>query len=193
MQWIFEKAVERADLFGIRGVTLARTQGVVKNIIPAIASTNALIAALCALEAFKLVTFSSQTANNYVMYLGDDGVNARTFPLERRGDGECLACRTKHRTITLHPDTTLSALRRLLGEDLELQLHDPALGVPGKSLYFPRPPALERQLHANLARPVAELLAHGESTSVSDRALPAGVTGDLTIKFDDATPIELPE
>jgi hypothetical protein len=49
LKWIYETALARAKEFSITGITYTLTQGVVKNIIPAIASTNAIVAGLCAL------------------------------------------------------------------------------------------------------------------------------------------------
>ncbi|KAK4405693.1 NEDD8-activating enzyme E1 catalytic subunit [Sesamum angolense] len=90
MQWVYSEAVKRAELFGIPGVTYSFTQGVVKNIIPAIASTNAIISAACALETLKIVSGCSKTLSNYLTYNGVEGLHTKVTEFVR--DKDCLVC-----------------------------------------------------------------------------------------------------
>lgn len=91
--WIYEKALERAKHFNIEGVTYSLTLGVIKNIIPAIASTNALIAASTCMEAIKMVTGFSTPLNNYFMYMGHEGVYSSTTVYEQ--NPTCRVCSVK--------------------------------------------------------------------------------------------------
>lgn len=95
------------------------TQGVVKNIIPAIASTNAIIAASCCNEAFKLATNTSPPlgfpgTNNYMMYSGDDSIYTFTFEHQKKDD--CPVCGNLPKDLEVNPQSTLEELIESLAE-----------------------------------------------------------------------------
>jgi len=58
---------------GILGVSYRLTQGVVKHIIPAVASTNAVVAAACAIEVFKMASSCASKLDNYMVFNDTDG------------------------------------------------------------------------------------------------------------------------
>jgi ubiquitin-activating enzyme E1 C len=51
------------------------TLGVVKNIIPAIASTNATIAAACSNECLKILSYCASPMDNYMLFVGKSRIN----------------------------------------------------------------------------------------------------------------------
>jgi ubiquitin-activating enzyme E1 C len=105
IQWLYETALARAKEFNITGVTYSQTQGVVKNIIPAIASTNAIIAASCCSEALKILTNANPHLNNYMMYSGNDSIYTHTFELEKKED--CPVCGRLATNFRASPEWTL--------------------------------------------------------------------------------------
>jgi ubiquitin-activating enzyme E1 C len=117
--WLYRKALKRAEEFNIQGVTYSLTQGVVKNIIPAIASTNAIIAASCCNEAFKLATSTNPClgmpgTNNYMMYSGDEGIYTYTFEHLKKPD--CPVCGNLPKNMAINPNITLEELIQNLAE-----------------------------------------------------------------------------
>ena len=90
VSWVYEKALDRARGYGIEGVTYQLTQGVVKNIIPAIASTNAIIAGMCTFETLKIVSMCSTGLDNMLMYVGTDAVYTLASSYEK--DEGCVCC-----------------------------------------------------------------------------------------------------
>lgn len=112
ISWLYDAASKRAREFFIEGVTYSMTQGVVKNIIPAIASTNAIVAAACCNEAFKILTGSNpflgmpmDDVNNYMMYTGDDSVYTYTFQHQKKDD--CPVCGNLARPMEVKRQWTL--------------------------------------------------------------------------------------
>jgi NEDD8-activating enzyme E1 len=168
ISWIYQHALERAKQFSIPGVTFQLTQGVVKNIIPAIASTNAVVAASTTSEALKIATSCNPYLDNYMMYAGEEGVYTYTFTAEQKPD--CPVCGNLARTIHVNPEITLEEFIESLGERAEAQLKKPSLRSEEKTLYQRFPPQLEEQTRVNLQLKLKDLVSDGQEIAVSDPA-----------------------
>lgn len=185
--WLWRKALKRAEEFNIQGVTYSLTQGVVKNIIPAIASTNAIIAASCCNEAFKLATGSNPSlanpmgsGENYMMYSGDDSIYTYTFKHEKKED--CQVCGNLPKTIEIDGDWMLQEFIDDLAIRPEAQLKKPSMRAEGKSLYMQSPASLELQTRPNLDKKMRDLVSDGQEIAVTDPAL-ATVSFRYNLKF----------
>ncbi|KAH9945931.1 uncharacterized protein BXZ73DRAFT_86165 [Epithele typhae] len=170
ISWLYQVAAARAKEFNIEGVTYSLTQGVVKNIIPAIASTNAIISASCCNEAFKIATSSAALLNNYFMLIGTDSVYSYTFEHEKRKD--CPVCGGESLEISISKDWTVERLIEMLIERQDIQVKKPSLAAPGKHIYFQAPPQLEQATRPNLEKKVSELVADGDAVTVTATTLP---------------------
>ncbi|CAL1705081.1 unnamed protein product [Somion occarium] len=179
INWLYNIALKRAKEFKIEGVTWSLTQGVVKNIIPAIASTNAIIAASCCNEAFKIATSAAAYLNNYFMLIGTDGVYSYTFEHERRKD--CPVCGGESLDITVGKEWTVERLIEMLVEKEDIQIKRPSLSTSKKQIYFQAPPQLEQATRPNLEMKVSELLEDGDEITVTSSTLPFNLS--LRIKY----------
>jgi len=183
VSWVYETALKRAKNYGISDVTYMLTLGVVKNIIPAVASTNAIIAASCVNEVIKLLTFSSQTLNTYMMYMGTAGIYSHTFVYEKKND--CPVCSSVTKTLIVNKNTTSlnTFLQSLCAGQLRL-IKPSAVSSQGKTLYMPNPPALERATRPNLDRLLKDLIEDGDDIVITDDVL-AHSSLTISIQFEE--------
>jgi len=164
MVFIFDQAKQRAARFKIEGVTLQLTSGVVKRIIPAIASTNAVIAAACVNEAWKYLGYSSHLLDNYMMFNGTTGVYSYTYRTEKNPD--CLVCSRELKKLKVSRNSTLQMLMDELMATYKFT--KPSLGTATAKLYIPNPENLRKQTEPNLAKPVSSLVENGDIMVVTD-------------------------
>uniref|UniRef100_A0A2K6TR99 NEDD8-activating enzyme E1 catalytic subunit n=1 Tax=Saimiri boliviensis boliviensis TaxID=39432 RepID=A0A2K6TR99_SAIBB len=168
IQWIFPKSLERASQYNIRGVTYRLTQGVVKRIIPAVASTNAVIAAVCATEVFKIATNAYIPLNNYLGFSDVDGLYTYTFEVERKEN--CPACSQLPQNTQFSPSAKLQEVLDYLTNSASLQMKSPAITATlegqNRTLYF----------QPNLSKTLKELgLVDGQELAVADVTTPQTV------------------
>lgn len=171
ISWIYEKALERAVEYGIQGVTFRLTQGVVKHIIPAVASTNAVIAAACATELFKLATSCSNPLQNYMVFNDADGVYTYTYEQEK--SPTCPACSGQKQKLEFSSDSSLQMVIDHLVQSPQYQMKAPGITtrIDGKTktLYIQTVASIEQQTRKNLKMSLSDLgLSDGSELVVAD-------------------------
>jgi len=166
MSWIFNRAVERAKKFNIEGVTYNLTMQVVKNIIPAIASTNALISALCVSEALKVLTWCSFGLNNYFMYMGQDGIYSRTWDYKK--NPQCPVCGSEPIIYKLDPDTKFDLFYQKLLNDPVLKLKNPSVSTNEDKALFMSGKALRSLYQENFEKTLSQLMSDNAILRISD-------------------------
>ncbi|ESO95834.1 hypothetical protein LOTGIDRAFT_116743 [Lottia gigantea] len=179
INWILKKSLERAKEYNISGITYRLTQGVVKRIIPAVASTNAVIAAACATEVFKLATSCCQPLNNYMNFTDIDGVYTYTFEAEKRVD--CPACSQKPQNINFTETDKLQDIINYLTENVTYQMKSPSITTvingKNKTLYLQSVKSIEEQTRGNLKKTLSDLgLVNGCELYVADPTTPTSLT-----------------
>lgn len=184
VKWIMDKSVERANEFNITGITYRLTQGVVKRIIPAVASTNAVIAAACATEVFKIATSCCIPLNNYMNFNDTEGIYTYTFEAEKKDD--CMACSKIPKSITFSESDKLQDIINFLQESPEYQMKSPGLtanvGGKNKTLYMQTVKSIEEKTRENLKKTLTELgLKNGQELYVADPTTPMTVTFKLSL------------
>jgi ubiquitin-activating enzyme E1 C len=169
-QWIYEKSLERAQEFSIEGVTYRLTQGVIKHIIPAVASTNAIIAAACANEAFKIASSSAPYLNNYMIFNDSDGIYTYTYEAEKKED--CIVCSNLSKTIKFKRNAKLEELIQFLINEYQMKSPGIVTTTPEgktKTLYMQTVSSIEEMTRPNLKKTLEELgLCDGQSLIVAD-------------------------
>uniref|UniRef100_A0A673NFK8 NEDD8-activating enzyme E1 catalytic subunit n=1 Tax=Sinocyclocheilus rhinocerous TaxID=307959 RepID=A0A673NFK8_9TELE len=178
IQWVYQKSLDRAAEFSITEVTYRLTQGVVKRIIPAVASTNAVIAAACATEVFKIATSAYVPLNNYLVFNDVDGLYTYTFEAERKEN--CSACSQVPQDLQFLPSAKLQEVLDYLTENASLQMKSPAITTTldgkNKTLYLQTVASIEERTRPNLSKTLKELgLVDGQELAVADVTTPQTV------------------
>uniref|UniRef100_A0A286XV72 NEDD8-activating enzyme E1 catalytic subunit n=1 Tax=Cavia porcellus TaxID=10141 RepID=A0A286XV72_CAVPO len=154
------------------------TVWVVKRIIPAVASTNAVIAAVCATEVFKIATSAYIPLNNYLVFNDVDGLYTYTFEAERKEN--CPACSQLPQNIQFSPSAKLQEVLDYLTNSASLQMKSPAITATlegkNRTLYLQSVTSIEERTRPNLSKTLKELgLVDGQELAVADVTTPQTV------------------
>jgi len=183
MSWLYQRALERAKEFNIEGVTYNMTMQVVKNIIPAIASTNALIAASCVNETFKALSWCGYGLNNYYFYNGHEGIYTRTFDYKK--NPQCPVCGTESFKYNLDPNTTFKNLYHKICNDPDLKLKNPSISTTENKPLFLSNEALRGSFESNFDKTIQSLFPDNTVLQITDKKVLPKKSVKVKIIFEE--------
>ena len=154
IQWILNKAETHAVKFGITGLTFSMARGVVKNIIPAIASTQAIIASICTTEALKLITGCGSNINNNVLISSNTGIYCSNFLFDKKSN--CSICSRQYTKIKKIENETVQEFRIRLGN--EFGYIEPSLSTFDTKIYW----KMFQNTYSNLNLPINQFVPNSD-------------------------------
>ena len=151
----------------------------VKWTILVVASINAVIAAVCATEVFKIATSAYIPLNSYLVFSDIDGVYTFASEAERKENFPALS-QLLH-NIQFSPSAKLQVILDCLTSSASLQMKSVAITAilewkKNKTLYWQTVTSIEECTRPNLSKTLKELgLVHGQELAVADVTTPQTV------------------
>uniref|UniRef100_A0A674CRF1 NEDD8-activating enzyme E1 catalytic subunit n=1 Tax=Salmo trutta TaxID=8032 RepID=A0A674CRF1_SALTR len=175
IQWVFQRAHERAADYSITGVTYRLTQGEEPHTV----TTSA-----CSTEVFKMASSAYIPLNNYLVFNDVDGLYTYTFEAERKEN--CPACSQVPQDLQFPPSAKLQEVLEYLTENASLQMKSPAITATlegkNKTLYLQTVASIEERTRPNLCKTLKELgLSDGQELAVADITTPQTVLFKLKL------------
>ncbi|GMF40181.1 unnamed protein product [Phytophthora fragariaefolia] len=175
MEFVTAAANLRASVFSIAMESLYSCKGIAGNIIPAIATTNAIVAGFQVLEAFRILKAAKPVGEACKYTHCNRSWNARGVLLQpsalEKPNPQCYVC-SKH-TVELAVDTNRMLLRDLVELVLKKKLgvNEPTISIGANTIYEEGEDA-ETSLAVNLEKKLADLpgkgIHHETTVSVED-------------------------
>lgn len=175
MEFVTAAANLRASVFSIAMESLYSCKGIAGNIIPAIATTNAIVAGFQVLAAYSILQ-AAKPVGEACRYThcnrswNNSGVLLQPSALEKPNP-QCYVC--SKRTVELAVDTNRMLLRDLVNHVLKkkLGMNEPTISIGASTIYEEGEDA-ETSLAVNLNKELVDLpgngIHHGTTVSVED-------------------------
>ncbi|KAG2777172.1 SUMO-activating enzyme subunit 2 [Phytophthora cactorum] len=175
MEFVTAAANLRASVFSISMESLYSCKGIAGNIIPAIATTNAIVAGLQVLEAFRILQAAKPVGEACKYTDCNRSWNARGELLQpsalEKPNPQCYVC-SKH-TVEVAVDTNRMFLRDLVEKVLKKKLgvNEPTISIGANTIYEEGEDA-EMSLAVNLEKKLVDLpgkgIHHETTVSIED-------------------------